>query len=99
VFECLRHRHLLPAEQRVSERADIAERKLGPLLAVLDEALGKSACLVGEDITAADINVAGITSSLLLAGVNLAPFPNFEDWLRACVARDYPAQFFAKPRE
>ena len=94
VFECLRHRWLLPPERRVAERADVAERALQPLFAVLDEVLGRTSCLIGEDLTAADINVASIVSSVLLAGVDLSAYPSFDDWLRACVGRDYPAQFF-----
>lgn len=71
---------------------DYASRLRAPL-AVLDDALLHSRFLLGSAFTAADVNVAGILSSLLATSMPLAA-PNVARWLQQCLARPYPQQFF-----
>lgn len=67
--------------------------RLAPALEILDHALRNARFLLGPMLTAADINVAGILGSLLATPVPVAA-PHAARWLRQCLGRPYPRQFF-----
>jgi len=69
-------------------------RRLDAPLQVLDRALESRSFLLGEEVTAADINVAGILSSITATKFSLEKYKHIQRWLRCCLARPYPRQFF-----
>ena len=87
VLTALFNRAILPEDKRDAAAADSAERMLAQPLKVLDGALGRSANLLGENFTVADLNVASILSWARPANVNVAPFPKVAEWLKNCAER------------
>lgn len=85
--------HVVAALADPAPDADRYAARLAPALAVLDLSLRNSRFLLGPMLTAADINVAGILGSLLATPVPLTA-PHAARWLRQCLARSYPQQFF-----
>jgi len=81
------NRVFLPPPQRDESAARAAEERLGPPLRVLDGALTGRTHLLGETFTIADLNVASVAWTALLAKMDLAKTPNAERWLRECAAR------------
>lgn len=87
VLTAMFNRAILPEDQRDAAAADAAEQALGPPLKVLDGALARSANLLGEDFTVADLNVASILAWARPARIDTAPFPKAADWLGRCALR------------
>jgi glutathione S-transferase len=54
---------------------------------VLDGALGWTACLLGEQFTVADLNVASILAWARPAQIDVSPFPRVAEWLKNCAER------------
>lgn len=81
------HRTMLPAAQRNAAVADAGAAKLARPLAVLDETLEGHSWLVDERFTVADLNVASVLFIAPMAHVDLAPYPNVQRWLSACLDR------------
>jgi glutathione S-transferase len=71
---------------------DVYTRLRAPLR-VLDDTLKQSRYLLGETFTAADINVAGILSTVANRPF-MDEFSHALRWLWRCLARDYPKRFF-----
>jgi glutathione S-transferase len=87
VLTVLFNRVILPEEKRDAAAADAAEKQLGQPLKVLDGALGRSANLLSNDFTVADLNVASILSWARPALIDMAPFPKAAEWLKNCAER------------
>jgi glutathione S-transferase len=87
VLTALFNRFLLPESQRDAAAAHEAEKALAQPLGVLDGALGHSACLLGDNFTVADLNVASILSWARPAQIDMAPFPRVAEWLKNCAER------------
>jgi glutathione S-transferase len=87
VLTALFNRAILPEGQRDPAAGDEAEKNLAPPLRVLDGALGRSAYLLGNDFTVADLNVASILSWARPAQIDMAPFPRVAEWLKNCAER------------
>ena len=87
VLTALFNRAILPEDKRDAAAADAAERTLAQPLKVLDGTLGRSANLLGNNFTVADLNVASILSWARPANVNVAPFPKVAEWLKNCAER------------
>jgi glutathione S-transferase len=87
VLTALFNRAILPEYERDAAAADAAERTLGQLLKVLDGALGRSAALLGDDFTVADLNVASILAWARPANIDISPFPKVAEWLKNCAER------------
>lgn len=83
----LMHRRVLPAEQRDAAVAASAEAKLAAPLGVLEGALRGRAHLLGDNFTAADLNVSGVLSWALLARVGMEGWPLTAAWLQHCLDR------------
>lgn len=81
------HRAMLPPAQRKAEVADAGAAKLARPLAVLEQILAGRSWLVGDRFTVADLNVASILFIAPMAHVDLAPYPNVQRWLAACLDR------------
>jgi glutathione S-transferase len=87
VLTALFNRAILPEYERDAAAADAAERTLGQPLKVLDGALGRSAALLGDDFTVADLNVASILAWARPANIDISPFPKVAEWLKNCAER------------
>jgi glutathione S-transferase len=87
VLTALFNRAILPENQRDAAAADEAEKTLAQPLGVLDGALGRRTCLLGDSFTVADLNVASILAWARPAQIDVAPFPRTAEWLKNCAER------------
>jgi glutathione S-transferase len=87
VLTALFNRAILPEDKRDAAAADAAEQQLAQPLRVLDDAIGHSANLLGDNFTVADLNVASILSWARPAQIDMAPFPRVAEWLKNCAER------------
>ena len=81
------NRIIYPPEKRDEALARAAEDKLPRPLAVLDAHLGRSAYLLGESFTIADLNVAGVMYGSWFNKIDYARWPHVKAWLERCFAR------------
>ncbi len=81
------NRAVYPEEKRDKAAADAAEKALAPPLKVLDGVLGRSANLLGESFTVADLNVASILAWARPAQIDMSAFPKVVEWLKNCAER------------
>lgn len=65
------------------KNAEIIKRPL----AYLEQSLGDRPCLLGDDFTVADLNVASIFSMAAGANLDLDPYPAVEAWTKRCLDR------------
>lgn len=81
------HRRILPREQRDAAVAAAHEATLGAPFGVLEGALRGREHLLGGGFSVADLNVASVLSWALLAGLDLARWPQLAAWLTRCTER------------
>ena len=87
VLTALFNRAILPESQRDAAAADAAEKTLAPPFGVLEGVLGRSAYLLGEQFTVADLNVASILAWARPAQIDFSAVPKVAEWLRVCAER------------
>ena len=87
VLTALFNRAILPEDKRDAAAGDAAERTLAQPLKVLDGALGRSANLLGDNFTVADLNIASFLSWARPAQIDMSPFPKAAEWLKNCAER------------
>ena len=87
VLDAMFNRAILPEAERDTAAADQAEKELQHPLGVLDNAVSKSAYLIADEFTVADLNVAAVLSWARPARIDFAPFPKAADWLSRCALR------------
>lgn len=85
----LMHRIAMPEDRRKPELAQQADRRLAPVLQVLEQHLHSRSHVAGERFTVADICVASVLAWVQRADAMVA-CPRVADWLQRCLAR--PAQ-------
>ncbi len=85
----LMHRIAMPEERRKPELAAQADRRLAPVLQVLEQHLLNRDYIAGERFTVADICVASVLAWVQRADA-MAACPRLAAWLERCLAR--PAQ-------
>ncbi|WP_372826794.1 glutathione S-transferase family protein [Polaromonas sp.] len=85
----LMHRIAMPEDRRKPELAQQADRRLAPVLQVLEQHLRARSYVAGERFTVADICVASVLAWAQRADAMTA-CPRVADWLQRCLAR--PAQ-------
>jgi glutathione S-transferase len=85
----LMHRVAMAEERRKPELALQADRRLAPVLQVLEQHLQGRSHIAGERFTVADICVASVLAWVQRADA-MAACPRLADWLQRCLAR--PAQ-------
>ncbi len=85
----LMHRVAMAEERRKPELALQADRRLAPVLQVLEQHLQGRSYIAGERFTVADICVASVLAWVQRADA-MAACPRVADWLQRCLAR--PAQ-------
>lgn len=87
VLTAMFNRAIYPEDKRDASAADAAEQELQHPLGVLDGAVSRSAYLIGDNFTVADLNVASVLSWARPARIDFAPFPKAADWLSRCALR------------
>jgi glutathione S-transferase len=87
VLTALFNRAILSEDKRDTAAADAAEQQLVEPLRVLDAALGRSANLLGDNFTVADLNVASILAWARPAQIDMSRFPKAAEWLKNCAER------------
>jgi glutathione S-transferase len=87
LLTALLNRVVYPESERDAGAADEAEKSLAQPLGVLDAGLGRSAYLLGDRFTVADLNVASILAWARPAQIDVSPFPRVAEWLKNCAER------------
>jgi len=87
VLKAMMNRAVYPEENRDLAAADAAEKTLAQPLKVLDGVLGRSANMLGESFTVADLNVASILAWARPAQIDMSAFPKVAEWLKNCAER------------
>ena len=84
----MRHRNMLPPEQRNAKLADDAEQQLTPKMQVMEDYLAKNRNFDGSQWGMADFMVASVTYTMWINKFALLEkFPKFKAWLDASVER------------
>ena len=87
VLTAMMNRAIYPESQRDLAAADAAEKTLAQPLGVLDGVLARTAYLLGDHFTVADLNVTSILAWARPARIDLSPFPKVAEWLKNCAER------------
>ena len=87
VLTAMMNRAIYPESQRDLAAADAAEKTLAQPLGVLDGVLARTAYLLGDHFTVADLNLASILAWARPARIDLSPFPKVAEWLKNCAER------------
>jgi glutathione S-transferase len=95
IVTALQNRVILPEEKRDAALADAAAKQAMAPLKVLDQALAKTAYLLGDRFTIVDLNVAAVAGAARRAKIDLDQLPHLSRWLDSCVER--PAAFAVSP--
>ena len=88
LLNILRHRALLPTEQRDEKVAQAAVDALKGPMKTLDSALEGKEYLLGRNFTIADLNVASVLSWAPMMRLDLSATPRAEAWLQKCLGRE-----------
>jgi glutathione S-transferase len=83
----LRHRALLPAEQRDEKAAQAAVEAMNTPLKVLEESLQGKEYLLGKNFTIADLNAASVLSWAAMLRLDLSATPTAQAWFQKCLGR------------
>lgn len=83
------HRGFLPEDKRDAKVAEAAEAQAQKPLTMLDGVLAKSAYLLGDRFTVADLNLAGVLSLTRMGAIDMSKFPHVAAWAKKC--HDRPA--------
>ena len=99
----LMHRVAMPPAQRKPELAEVAEKRLRPVLAVLEQHLQRQqergqAHIAADRFTVADLCVASVLGWVRTARALLAQFPVTHAWLEGCLQRPAHAELRALAR-
>ncbi|WP_425228935.1 glutathione S-transferase family protein [Sphingomonas sp.] len=93
---------LFPPAGRDADQAALALRKLDRPFKVIDAHLARSAHLLGEQFSVADLNVASVLTLVPLARVPVDAYPALAAWLHRCLERpaaaDWKPIHFTIPR-
>ena len=84
-------RGLMGREQN-AEAAKAGIEALQRPLTVLNDALADRDYLLGSEFTVADLNVAGVLSWAVPAGIDLSDRPHLSGWLNRCLGREAAAK-------
>ena len=87
LLQMLKHRVLLPEDERNASEAEVGAAALHAPLLVLDGALADRPSLLGDGFTIADLNVAAVLSWAIFVGFDLSGFSSVKAWFEACLGR------------
>ena len=85
IVDYVRHVKALPEAERKPELAEKAWKEVVPAFDVLENALGKSKYLLGNEFTVADLNVASALFRAL--SIDLSKWPRLDAWMKVCWER------------
>ena len=85
--DLLDHRELLIERAREASLAERDELLLQRPLGVLNGVLAGRECLLGDDFTVADLNVAAVLAWAKRARMDFSSVPEVDRWLEVCFAR------------
>ncbi len=85
IVDYVRHVKALPEAERKPELAEKAWQEVVPAFDVLENALGKSKYLLGNEFTVADLNVASALFRAL--SIDLSKWPRLDAWMKRCWER------------
>ncbi len=95
LMKLLMNRAFAPEDQRDETEAVEGENELRKPLAVLNDALAATEYLIGNEFSAADLNVCSVLSVVTSLGrMDLSDVPNVSRWLEACTSRPSLARVF-----
>jgi glutathione S-transferase len=83
------HRGFFPEDKRDPKVAEAAEAQAQKPLAMLDGVLAKTAYVLGDRFTVADLNLAGVLSLTRIGAIDMSKFPHVANWAKKC--HDRPA--------
>jgi len=89
------HRGFYPEDKRDPKVAEAAEAQVQKPLAMLDGVLAKSAYLLGDHFTVADLNLAGVLSLTRMGAIDMSRFPHVAAWAKKCHDRPAAAEIRA----
>ncbi len=92
----LRHRAILPEDEREPAIAETAEESLQKPLGVLEGALAEREFLLGSAFSVADLNVSAVLGWGKMAKLDLGGYPKLKDWLGTCLAREAYRRAYAR---
>ena len=95
-MEIVIQKFFLPEDKRDARVVARAEKGLARPLKVLDAHLEGRDYLLGDSVTIADINLAGVMELLNMIGFDTSGWPNADRWLAACRGRDSYARTKAR---
>lgn len=87
IITALRHRALLPEDQRDPKQAEAAALRFAGPLKVLDGALAGKSYLLGNAFSVADLNVAAVMLLAKAARFDIASASNVQAWMERCTTR------------
>ena len=87
----------LPEDRRDPKVAENARKKLDTPCQILEERLAKSAYLLGDAFSAADLNVASVFRLGSVVKLDLSTYPQLSRWLAECRARPSHGKLKAMP--
>jgi len=87
VMQMIRHRIMLPEDQRDESEAQAGQEALAKPFGVLDGVLADREYLLGGAFSIADLNVASVLSMGNFVRMDVSGFPKAKSWLEACLSR------------
>ncbi len=87
IMELLKHRILLPEDQRDTSQAEAGQEALKKPFGVLEGVLADRPYLLGDAFSIADLNVASILSMGSFARMDVSGFATAKGWLETCTSR------------
>jgi glutathione S-transferase len=77
-----------PADQRNAKQAEAAKKEMESCLVLLDAELAGKEYLGGSAFTLLDVaNASLIGFARMMAGIDMAPYPNVDKWAQRCTTR------------
>lgn len=96
-MQIVKQKIFTPKEERDPKVIELAEEKLARPFKVLDDVLGKSDFLLGNQFTVADLNVSSVMELINLMQFDFSDFPNIQAWMTRCYERPALARARARP--
>ena len=87
LMDMVRHKIMLPEEQRDADTVKAAEAAIQKPLRILDDTLAARTHLVSDTFTIADLNVASVLSMAQFVGFDFSNFANVQRWYAAATSR------------
>ena len=87
LLDCLRYTLGILGATKDDQRAAQIQEQLDRPFTVLNGELAKSAYLLGDEFSVADLNVASVFAWARVANLPMSHLPSLDDWLTRCMDR------------